>query len=529
VLFHSAAEVMTYLRRNNSSSWSPPEEEAAAKATSPPMLISQPAAATRWADIKMKQFRKVVPKRKRLVTSQVMVTPRVRQLMAQAAEDFDTGVELSVAAAAEFFRREPTVLVPRLAGMLRHVGGDVGALLRQAGGHHGAESTNNDGGGGDEAAAATASSPRRGVVVSIPINCVHSEEGRPNNTADLLAELRARQLDYDSKVCEENDLEETTTKVSSSSHNNNSSGGKEVEIEVGPATERAQQQLPPTPDRGQRSLRCRRLRQNYEETTVDDEEVFITYVKTSGRAQLPPPSRVLPPTAPPVVPNKGVECGEDASDGEEDEEDEDAGSNPKGRMRLGEAEVRALERHFERNPYPKRRERRAISQQLGLPAKKVRIWFQNKRNKTEDGRMRCFLVRHNILADGSVAAATTADGGGAKELQEDDAEDEEENSQFCRSCCKQFSTRWNYKVHRRKFHADGGRMAAVGIRCKECGRGFDTKWNLKTHQIELHSKPSGQYRGTGIPFQDGDLTYYRNFVCHTIQVMIFLKIENGLK
>ena len=394
---------------------------------------SKPGAT--WADPKMKLNRKAVQTRNRLVTHQVMVTPQVRRLMRQAVENFSFGGDLT----AECFRRELVVFVPKLASIVKNVD-NVDERLK--------------------------SSCEEVARLSIPINCVHSDEGWPNNVAELQQELKKRQLDHDLKVIEEKEDSKEATK----------------DAEVMVVVKKEAESKPISPD--QRSLRCRRLRQNYEETTVDDEELFTTYVRPSGK--------VLPPSPQPPPPPPPLEENDEASDEDEDTYGQHFLAKGRERARCTDAEVQILEEHFERNPYPKRRERRAISQLLRLPAKKVRIWFQNKRNKTEDGKMKCFFVRNNIAADGTVLA-----GGKEEEVrvkrrrvdQEEEVEEEEENSQFCRPCCKAFSTRWNYKVHRRKFHKEGH---VAPVKCKECGKSFDTKWNLKTHLIELHGKLTGK-------------------------------------
>jgi hypothetical protein len=99
--------------------------------------------------------------------------------------------------------------------------------------------------------------------------------------------------------------------------------------------------------------------------------------------------------------------------------------------------------------------------------------------------MKCFFVRNNISLDGS----SVSKGAAEKEKEEKKEDPDDEDTQFCQPCGKAFSTRWNYKVHRRKFHQHD----AVGkFKCKNCGQGFDTQWNLKTHLIEHHGKLTGR-------------------------------------
>ena len=45
-------------------------------------------------------------------------------------------------------------------------------------------------------------------MASIPINCIHSDEGLDNNIEDIKEELRNRQLDYDRKLSDDEEEEE---------------------------------------------------------------------------------------------------------------------------------------------------------------------------------------------------------------------------------------------------------------------------------------------------------------------------------
>ena len=75
---------------------------------------------------------------------------------------------------------------------------------------------------------------------------------------------------------------------------------------------------------------------------------------------------------------------------------EEEAQDSKGRNRLSEQETVQLDKWFDKNPYPNLEERTNISQIMNIPEKKVRIWFQNKRCKTDEGKMKCFFARNNI-------------------------------------------------------------------------------------------------------------------------------------
>jgi len=366
-------------------------------------------------------------KRKPVIINQVMMTRQTRLLIQKALTHGPDVLKGCLS-------RDLVVFVPRLACIVKGVNGVEEQL-----------NTSSD-----------------AIKLSIPINCIHSDEGRPNNIPELLQELKERQIEYDMKVKEEIDKEEV----------------REKEVE-GPLTIKEEEQVMDRPAaEPQRSLRCR-LRHNYEETTPQDEELFNTYVKPGGRAPAPPPP------APPVAPLPAQNDNAEALEEDEDTYGQHFFPNGRERVRFARAEILVMEQHFDRNPYPNRLERRAISQLLRLPAKNVRIWFQNKRNKTEDGKMKCFFVRNNISLDGS----SVSKGAAEKEKEEKKDDPDDEDTQFCQPCGKAFSTRWNYKVHRRKFHQHD----AVGkFKCKNCGQGFDTQWNLKTHLIQHHGKLTGR-------------------------------------
>lgn len=53
----------------------------------------------------------------------------------------------------------------------------------------------------------------------------------------------------------------------------------------------------------------------------------------------------------------------------------------KKRIRLTEWQESKLEEYFYRNVYPNRMEKIAMQEEIGVPARNIRIWFQNRRAK----------------------------------------------------------------------------------------------------------------------------------------------------
>ena len=150
---------------------------------------------------------------------------------------------------------------------------------------------------------------------------------------------------------------------------------------------------------------------------------------------------------------------------EERSDEEEAGDTKgKERNRFLESETKLLEKWFDKNPYPNKDERTLISEIMNFPEKKVRIWFQNKRCKTDDGKMKCFFARNNI---------STSDSG----MEEDDLH-------TCGTCSQTFVSKLDFKIHCKRVHGTDGEK----IVCKDCLMTFDSLWNLKTHSIEEHTK-----------------------------------------
>ena len=199
--------------------------------------------------------------------------------------------------------------------------------------------------------------------VRIPINCIHSDEGLLNNTEEIKMELRDLQLQYsrqqgDPPLQQEGKVEEKYE--DEENDKNEDKVGDEVKEgvceEEGSKTE-------------QRSLRFKQ-KTNYGESALDD----LTFQFLISKQKLP-----TAPAVPVKVPAK-----------------EEGSLDSKGRNRLSEEETTLLDKWFDKNPYPNLEERTTICNSMKIPEKKVRIWFQNKRCKTDEGKMKCFFARNNI-------------------------------------------------------------------------------------------------------------------------------------
>lgn len=68
----------------------------------------------KWADIKMRQFRRKMPKRKRLVSNQVLVNSKVKAIRREVEQSGEP-------AATDLFRHEPVVFIPRLLSIVKNM------------------------------------------------------------------------------------------------------------------------------------------------------------------------------------------------------------------------------------------------------------------------------------------------------------------------------------------------------------------------------------------------------------------------
>jgi hypothetical protein len=98
-----------------------------------------------------------------LVTNQVLVTTQTAAIRKRN--------QTTLGLKEDVFRFEPTVFAPRLAGVVKNI--DIESILLPRAG------------------------PSHTLPASVPLLCLHTDEGLENNTEDLLEELRSRQLEYD--------------------------------------------------------------------------------------------------------------------------------------------------------------------------------------------------------------------------------------------------------------------------------------------------------------------------------------------
>ena len=110
---------------------------------------------------------------KLLVSNQVLVTARMESLRKRAIEELDLDEDI--------FRHEPTVFAPKLTAVIKNI--DIESILQPT-------------------------SSKRTLKASIPLLCIHTDEGQENNTDDLLEELRSHQLEYNIGHSQEPEQEE---------------------------------------------------------------------------------------------------------------------------------------------------------------------------------------------------------------------------------------------------------------------------------------------------------------------------------
>ena len=170
---------------------------------------------------------------------------------------------------------------------------------------------------------------------------------------------------------------------------------------------------------------------------------------------------------------------------EERSEDEDRGGG-KERNRFQESETKLLEKWFDKNPYPNKEERTLISELMNLPEKKVRIWFQNKRCKTDDGKIKCFFARNNITAETATTTTTASPPVTTTSTASSSADFDkmDDDIHTCPTCKQSFVGKLDLRIHVNRVHGGDGEKVV----CKDCLKTFDSLWNLKTHCIEQHAK-----------------------------------------
>ena len=222
------------------------------------------------------------------VTNQVLITTKTMYLRKRAIEELDMQDEI--------FQYEPTVFVPRLEGVIKNI--DIEAILQSSVGRV------------------------TTLQASIPLLCIHTDEGLENNTEDLVEELRSRQLEYNINHKDE--------------HYHPEEGEEEEELvqdEVDRKNMLKKQSTKTSP--------VARL------GWFEEEDI--------GRMTLPPRRH--------KTNYANLDYGED----DDDDDDSYMGQSlPEGRerRRFTEEDILILEEWFDKNPYPKISDRKELSQIL---------------------------------------------------------------------------------------------------------------------------------------------------------------------
>ena len=277
--------------------------------------------------------------------------------------------------------------------------------------------------------------------ISVPLNLIHSDEGYENNSADLKNLMTKRQKqEY-----------RTSKKVADQRENSFVDDVQRMENEKKIDNVSEVSKVPE-----QRSLRFKQ-RQNYEE--MNDEDFN---------------SLLLKPKA--VVVQHHVSNTED-----EQKVQSVSGNQPSMRVRernrMTDYETSLLEKWFNLNPYPTSEERDIIAEMMEMPEKKVRVWFQNKRYKTEDGRMKSMYAKN-----ASISSTISSSERKASSVGPSIPSSSSDCQHPCKLCNQNFTSETDHKIHIKRVHGNDGEKVV----CKECLKAFDTLWNLKTHQIEEH-------------------------------------------
>ena len=365
--------------------------------------------------------------------------------------DSDIAVEIN-------FTADPVVFVPKLTKLIQDE--EIRARLEQMD-------------GGEKISGSGANNPRK---ISVPLNMIHSDEGYENNVDELKTVMTRRQRDSYRKA-----KSAAIDKLSAVTEDLNKS---QQEIEK----EEEEKMAVNSDGRSRRN----RQRQNYEEMNDEDFNSLLPKPKFLIQ-QLNTPPPVVTPLAPATVTstNSAISATYGVN-----------GRIPsmrvKERNRMTDQELALMEKWFTMNPYPTAEDRDLIAEMMDMPEKKVRVWFQNKRYKTEDGRMKCHFAKNapppptpvnNTSADScssttslpAIANVTTssnyaAEGvGGTLDIPAT-------GTHVCQVCHQNFTTQTDYQIHCKRVHG----TETERVVCKDCLKTFDTLWNLKTHCIEFH-------------------------------------------
>lgn len=375
----------------------------------------------KWVDLKIKSsFRKKVPKRKKLVTNQVIVE---QPLKVMRKTYIDNGEENFKGLSSEAFRFEPVIFVPRLNNIVKNM--DIANIL-------------------------TSNTDDIQQKASIPINCVHTDEEISNNIDVLKEELKERQLDFESK---HSDAEE--------------------EVDSGPST----------PVRSLRH-KTRLIYEEAPLEDEIDKKVYKQFLQNSKeiaeKEKAETEKRI--PTIISLNPTKNATNSQNGSVHGDEEDDCFSDSfeeellalkkNPREKMRFCPEDVVILDEWFEKSPYPDMKERKEIGKILMVPSKNVRVWFQNKRVKVKElGKSMC-KSNYKKKTESSNYDSSVED-------EEDEAKYckyckqsfstvwnfKIHNKRFhegkecssgsfgCRYCGKKYTTKWSMKTHVHEIHS----------------------------------------------------------------------------
>lgn len=374
----------------------------------------------KWVDLKVKQFRKKVPKRKNLVTNQVIVkNPSKIMRKAYIENEEENYKDLS----SEAFRFEPVIFVPRLSNVVKNI--DIENIL-------------------------TSSIEDIQQKTSIPINCVHTDEELTNNIDELKEELKERQLDFDAKI---SDAEEEVDSGPSTPVRSLRNKARLI-YEEAPLEDEIDKKVWQQMMQARKDNASKLVNEPEKKAPTEPEK------RTSNEPEKRMPTIIsLNPTKKPASSQNGSVHGDEEDDCFSDSFEEELLAlkrNPREKMRFCSEDVAILDEWFEKSPYPDKKEQKEIGRILMVPSKNVRIWFQNKRVKTkEHGKMLSKMDYKKKPEDINTASI----------IEEDD------DAKYCKSCKQTFSSSLNFKLHNKRFH--DGKEAAGG--------NFNAKSSIKTN------------------------------------------------
>ena len=359
--------------------------------------------------------------------------------------DSDIAVEIN-------FTADPVVFVPKLTKLIQDE--EIRARLEQMEGGEKIGGANN---------------PRK---ISVPLNMIHSDEGYENNVEELKTVMTRRQRD-------------SYRKAKSAAIDKLSAVTEDLKKEI--EKEEEEKMAVNSDGRSRRN----KQRQNYEEMNDEDFNSLLPKPKfLIQQLNTPPPVAAATSTTPTAVTNSNSGVFTYGVNGRI------PSMRVKERNRMTDQELALMEKWFSMNPYPTAEDRDLIAEMMEMPEKKVRVWFQNKRYKTEDGRMKCHFAKNgppppvnNSSADSCSSTTSTpaianvtsnnyvADGGsnGALDIPAT-------GTHVCKVCHQNFTTQTDYQIHCKRVHG----TETERVVCKDCLKTFDTLWNLKTHCIEFH-------------------------------------------